>query len=211
MLAEVVRAAEAERMTDMMEPWVWAVLLLAAGLSLAVVEIFIPSGGLIGFFSFCTIVASIIVAFRQGSMLGLGMLAAALAGLPIVIVVALQWWPKTPLGRRMLLKVQDEEDLLPDSPRLRYLKSLIGRVGKATTKMLPSGAVLIDGRNIDAVSEGMAIEAGQRVRVIEVRANRVVVRTVNDEAPSEDAKDPLARPIDTIIPDVRDPFGDQPA
>jgi membrane-bound serine protease (ClpP class) len=135
-------------------------------------------------------------------------LSTALVGIPIVVTVALQLWPKTALGRRMLLVVPESDDVLPDSPRQRFVKGLVGRVGLAKTKMLPAGAVTIDGRTIDAVSEGSPIEIGQRVRVLEVRANRVVVRPVTDETPLENAADPLARPIDTI---TTDPFGEHPA
>ena len=53
----------------------------------------------------------------------------------------------------------------------------------------------------------MAIEAGQPVRVIKVQANRVVVRPVKEETPSETAEDPLQRPIDSVLPD---PFDEPP-
>ena len=49
--------------------------------------------------------------------------------------------------------------------------------------MLPSGAVAFEELTVDAVSEGMAIEAGQKVRVVDVRGNRVVVRPL---LPDED-------------------------
>ena len=44
-------------------------------------------------------------------------------------------------------------------------------------------------------------------RVVEVRANRVVVRPLTDETPSPSAKDPLRRPIDSI---ADDPFEEEP-
>jgi hypothetical protein len=44
--------------------------------------------------------------------------------------------------------------------------------------MLPSGLIRIDGRSYDASSEGMPIEAGQRVKVVDVQTNRLVVRLV---------------------------------
>ena len=69
-----------------------------------------------------------------------------------------------------------DEDVLPDDEVYRKWKSLIGRRGVAKTKLLPSGAVIIDGETFDAFSEGMAIEPGQPVRVIAVRTNRIVVR-----------------------------------
>jgi len=100
--------------------------------------------------------------------------------------------------------VVPRDEVVPDNPKQRQIKSLVGRVGYAKSQMLPSGAVVIDGRTIDAMSEGVPIDVGQKGRVIDVRANRVVVRVVDDDTPTADAKDPLQRPIDSIGPD---PFG----
>jgi hypothetical protein len=44
--------------------------------------------------------------------------------------------------------------------------------------MLPSGAVVVEGRTVNAISEGTAIDAGEAVKVVEVRGNRVVVRKI---------------------------------
>jgi membrane-bound ClpP family serine protease len=78
---------------------------------------------------------------------------------------------------------------------------LVGRVGKVKSKMLPSGAVQIDGQMIDAVSEGMPLEPGQTVRVLEVRGNMVVVRAVEDDATEAEVEAPgdmLSRPIESL-------------
>lgn len=189
----------------MMDPWVWAVILLAIGLSLAILEVFFPSGGLLGFLSAATIVAAVVMAFRQGSVVGLAVLSSTLVAVPLVVAVALKFWPETSMGRRMLLKPPESDQILPDLPRQRQMKALIGRVGHAKSMMLPSGAVVVDGHTIDALSEGVPIEIGRRVRVIEVRGNRVVVRPVDDEVASDSEENPLARPIDSISPD---PFGE---
>jgi len=188
----------------MLEPWVWAVILLAIGLSLAILEVFLPSGGLIGFLSAATIIAAVVLAFRQGSIVGLAVLSGTLVAVPVVVALALKFWPDTPMGQRMLLQPPESDEILPDVPRQRQLKALIGRLGHAKSKMLPSGAVTIDGHTIDALSEGIPIEIGQRVRVIEVRGNRVVVRPTDDEMPSDADPNPLARPIE-------DPFGESSA
>ena len=189
-----------------MDPWVWAVLLLALGLSLSILEVFFPSGGLLGFLAAAMLVTAVVMAFREGQTTGIVVVAGAVVGVPIVVVLALQLWPKTPMGRRMLLASPTDDDVLTQNPKQLQLRSLVGRVGVAKSKMLPSGAVVIDGRTIDAVSEGVPIDEGQKVRVIEVRANRVVVRPLENDAPEPDAKDPLQRPIDAIGPD---PFNEQ--
>ena len=76
------------------------------------------------------------------------------------------------------------------------LEGLVGRVGRAKSKMLPSGIIVVEKQSYDAVSEGMPIEAGQRVRVIEVRGNRLIVEAMGDEPLSQADEDPLARPFD---------------
>ena len=44
----------------------------------------------------------------------------------------------------------------------------------------PAGHATIDGRRVDVVSRGEAIEAGTRIRVIEVAGNRVVVAQIQE-------------------------------
>ena len=190
-----------------MDPWVWAVLLLLVGLGLAVLEVFIPSGGLLGFLSICSVLGSVFLAFRQGPLAGFLVLATAIVGLPVVIVLALKYWPETPMGRRIMLGTPRSEDVRSGITERRGLTDLVGRVGHAKSKMLPSGAVAIDGRIIDAVSEGVPIDPGQRVRVVEVRGSRVVVRPVGDEAPALTDPDALSRPIEAVVPD---PFEEPP-
>jgi membrane-bound serine protease (ClpP class) len=184
-------------------------LLVALGLGLAVLEVFIPSGGILGFLACSAIVAGIILGFRQEEpwWAGPAILGGAVVGLPTVVIFAFKYLPKTAMGRRVLLMPRGSEETLPEDPRMARLKALVGQVAQAKCKMRPAGAITIDGRTIDAVSEGMPIEPGQMVRVIEVRANRVVVRPLNEEAPSPSAEDPLRRPIDSVAPD---PFEEPP-
>ncbi len=204
-----VLLAENAGATYLSAAWAWAVLLLLVGLTLAILEVFIPSGGILGFLAFSSVVAAIVVGFMDGRpWVVLAILATAVFGLPGAVVLALRWWPNTPLGRRTLLNAPGDAEVLPGRNRERDLKELLNRMGIAKSKMLPSGAVTIDGRTIDAVTEGMPVDAGQRVRVVEVHGNRVVVRPVDDESPSATDPDPLSRPIDTV---GLDPFEEPPA
>ena len=79
---------------------------------------------------------------------------------------------------------------------------MVGQIGRAQTRMLPSGAVEIDGRTIDAVSDGMPIEPGQPVRVTEVHGTRVTVRLVSEAAaaasPAASNDDVMAQTIDKL-------------
>ena len=192
-----------------MEPLAWPAILLFVGLALLVLEVFVPSGGLLGFLSLSAMAAGIALAFYQvGAKTGFSFLAITMIAIPTVLVMAFRWWPETPMGRRMLPIPPTEEEIRPDNAERRLLRELVGKYGHARTVMLPSGAVEIEGRVIDAVSEGMPIDPNQPIQIVEVRGTHVVVRPV-DEIPeakpiSRDPNDILSRPIDSGL----DPFDD---
>jgi membrane-bound ClpP family serine protease len=194
------------------EPWLLSILLLLLGVTFIVLEVFVPSGSVLSWLAAVSIIAAIIVAFVGESMLfGAVMLAVTALVLPIVIAGAIRVWPSTPIGRRILLGRPTSEDVLPDGELFHAMKSLVGSRGKAKTNMLPGGIVVIDGREFDAISVGMAIDKGQSVRVVAVEASYLVVRPIGDEeppAPPESArteKDLLSRPLDAL---GIDPFDD---
>jgi len=188
-----------------MDPWVWAVLLLFVGMGLVVLDIFVPSGGIFAFLAVCAIIGAIWLGFSQGSAVGVAVLAGAVFGTLIVVILGLKYWPATSLGKRMLLQVPSSEEVLPENSPRRALEGLVGRVGRAKSKMLPSGIISVDGATLDAISEGLPIEEGQRVKVIEVRGNRVVVQGLADEPPGPSEKDILAQPVDWDNTDLRPP------
>ncbi len=187
-----------------MEIWI-SILLLALGVALAFLEVFFPTAGILAFFSGAALLGAILLGFRYGPNLGLSMTAAVVIGIPILVSLAFRLWPRTAVGKLVLLDAPRSEDVLPDDSLRRQLKGLVGRLGRAKCRMLPSGVVAIDGQTLDAMSEGMVIEAGQTVRIIKVESSRLVVRAVDEEIPDPRSEDPLERPIDTI---ADDPFGE---
>ena len=169
-----------------------------------------PSGGILGFLALSSVLAAIVLAFyHHGPATGFLFVVIAVVSLPVTVVVALHYWPKTRMGQRFLLGLPTRDEVLPNDNRERALKNLIGKTGIAKTPMLLSGDVLIDGKKIDAVSQSLAIEVGQPVVVIEVRANRVVVRpaTRDENKIHLPADDILNRPINELgIDPLDDPL-----
>ena len=184
-----------------MDPLVWSIVLMLFGLALVMLEVFLPSGGILGFLSISSLAAAIILAFyHHGAQVGFVFVLVTAVAVPAVVVVAFKWWPHTPMGKRLLLDLPKSDEVLPDSPLRRTLRQLEGKVGVAKSVMLPSGAVSIDGMTVDATSEGMPIEAGQRVRVIAVHGHRVLVRPADDEPPPPPRKqgDVLSQSIESL-------------
>jgi membrane-bound serine protease (ClpP class) len=189
------------------DPWLWAVLLLVLGLMLLVMEIFFPSAGILAFLAAASLIGAIFFGFKQSNLTGVLILCTEIVGIPTLAILGFKYWPKTTIGRLIMLDTPGKGDTLPEDPEKEFLKSLVGRTGKTKCKMLPSGIIFIDGRKIDAVSEGMPIEVNQEVRVLQVRGKRVVVRPLDEDSPMPNAANPLRKPIEELI---EDPFDESP-
>jgi membrane-bound serine protease (ClpP class) len=189
-----------------MDFWVLAILLLALGFCLKLLEFFFPSGGI---FVVCAVAVwgvAIYFGFCSGPYFGLGMSTVVVIGVPIGFALMLRYWPQTSMGRSVLLTAPKTEDVTPDDTWRQFLKSLVGRVGRAKCKMLPSGVIEIDGRTFEAATVGMAIDEGQTVRVVKVQANRLIVQPDTETPLPAEYENPLDRPIESMD----DPFGDDP-
>ena len=162
-----------------MSALVWVAVLLVLGLSVMVLEVFLPSGGILGFLSLTAIVASVATAFLEGgATVGMAVLTVAAVGVPAVLSLAFRWFPETPLGRRVLPPPPDPAELVPDARSRRRLQELVGRRGRAASEMLPWGIVEIDGGMIDAMSESGPIEPGAAVEAVGVQGRAIVVAAV---------------------------------
>ena len=189
------------------DPLTWAILLLIAGCALLVIEMFIPSGGIISICSGVAIIASMVMAFRQGSTTGLSFMLLTVVAVPSTLGLAIKYWPLTPMGKAFLGELKTTAELKPEDTR----RELVGKLGIAKSKMLPSGSVQIEGKYIDAISQGAAIDIGQAVVVVEVRANRVVVRPADEHEARQiisSKKDVFSTPIEELgMDDFEKPLG----
>jgi membrane-bound ClpP family serine protease len=160
-----------------MSTLVWVVSLLVLGLGVMVLEVFVPSGGILGFVSILALLASVATAFLElGATAGMASLAVVVLAVPAVLSVAFRWFPETPLGRRVLPPAPESADVLPDPTRRQHARDLVGRTGLTVSELLPWGGVQIDGEVVDAVSEDGPIAAGVAIEVVGVQAAALIVR-----------------------------------
>lgn len=192
-----------------MSPVLLALILLVTGLALVILEVFLPSGGILGFLSAIFMVGSVIYAYMKCGMgIGTAFLAATVLIVPVVVSMAIRVWPYTPMGRMILLDsaIDTEQDELEREAR----NALVGRRGIARSQLLPGGVVDIDGEQLHVVIVGTAAEKGDLVEVIEVQGNRILVTRVEEtEEPERVQSDAEEGPSLTSLNDEifeDDPF-----
>jgi len=184
----------------------WVLTLLLLGLGVMVLEVFVPSGGILGFVSIAALIAAVATAFlEQGATAGMAALAVVVLAVPAVLAVAFRWFPETPLGRRVLPPAPEAADVLPDLERRRHMRDLVGHPGKTVSELLPWGRVEIDGEMVEAMSEGGPIEAGVAIEAVGVQGTAVVVRPAEPRAA---APVPPIPPVAGAAPENRAAGGD---
>jgi len=165
-----------------MSPVVWVAALFLVGIGVMILEVFVPSGGVLAFVSLAAIIAAIATAFlKLGLGAGTGMIALSVAVVPAIIGLAFRWFPETPLGRRVLPPPPQPDDVVPDTPRRQRARDLIGQAGRTTIDLLPWGTVAIGTETLDGVSEGGPIDAGTEVVVVAAQGTALVVRPIPRE------------------------------
>jgi membrane-bound ClpP family serine protease len=201
-----------------MDATTWALLLLLLGIIFLVLEFFVPSGGSLGVLCGLSLLASVVVGFLAGRWTGLGILTVEAVVVPAALAAAVRWWPETPIGRLIMIRRPEADEVLPETENYRGLDRLIGRRGSAKGTMLPSGHVIIEGRLYDAISAGGAIDANQDILVIGVSTQRLVVRpdhTIRAELADSSSPNPADRAAspttekprqDPLAQEFADPF-----
>ena len=158
-----------------------AIILIALGLILLLVEIFILPGfgaaGIPGIICILGGSAWIIVQTRDWT------LGLSVAGVTIIITIplaVLAFWlmPRTKVGKTIILNTTERSEDGFQAPS-KELEKLIGKSGTAITPLRPAGAAMIQGIRVDVVSQGDFIAKDSEIEVVRVEGNRVVVRDLS--------------------------------
>src|SRR5262245_25233943 len=100
------RSSESRTRT-MMEGYGLAALLLAIGAILLFAELLLPTHGLLGLAGGGAILCAVFAVSRRNPWAGLALLLVLAAATPFVWAAAMKIWPRTPLGRRIVLPPPD--------------------------------------------------------------------------------------------------------
>ncbi len=145
------------------------ITLYIIGLIAITVELFIP-GAIVGLCGAGCVIASIVFAYLYVSnLLGHILLVLGICFIPVFFVL----WYKL-LTKTFSVKASEKGF---SSARDR-LNDLLSEEGVALTTLRPSGIANIKGDKIDVISEGEMISKNTRIKVVDVKGNRIIVKPV---------------------------------
>jgi len=179
-----------------MYPALWTSLFFGLAFIVAVLEVFLPSGGIFAVLAVGLLITSIVFSFQVSITFGSVYTFFVCLLIPVFLWAALRIWPQTWIGRQILLTPEEDPALIPDE-ELHALKQLVGKHGLAKSKMLLVGLIEVEGYQYSAVSDAEPIESGEPICVLRIEGTSLIVRklhsTENRLAPVENT--PLEDPF----------------
>jgi len=162
--------------------WLIIVVLYALGAAILVAEIFLPSHGILSVAGLGFLGVAVYLTFRQSTPAGYVAIVILIAVLPTMAILAVKYWHRTPVGRRIAPPnpTLTEEDTA--GVRLAELQPLVGQVGQSLTPLRPVGTCEFNGRRVECVAEMGMIERGTTVEAVGIRNRTLVVRPCDHTA-----------------------------
>jgi len=144
-----------------------------AGVLMIIVEILLPTVGLLAGLGVAAMLYSIVLALG-GDIGALAALGIALVISVVLFLLIVSRLPSSKLWNKIVLQKSSrtEEGYVSAAER----SELVGKMGEVLTELRPSGTARIDGRPVDVISEGAYIQKGKQIVVLSVNGSRVVVR-----------------------------------
>ncbi|MDO4740997.1 MAG: NfeD family protein [Eubacteriales bacterium] len=152
-----------------------AVLLLVVGFILVVVEMYVPGFGIPGISGIACLIAGVIIK-AESALEALIMAIVIIVLLCIALSISIRSVSKGRLSKSRLVLHETATDA--ENIGTNDLKFYLGREGVTSTVLRPAGMGEFDGVKLNIVSDGEFIAAGEKVRVVSVEGNRIVVNAV---------------------------------
>ncbi len=152
------------------------IVLFGVGTLMLVVEIFIPSHGILTVAGLGFLVAAVVKTFDYGGRsAGIVAILTCAVLLPTFGFLAIKYWPQTPIGRL----------IAPPNPVLTSadagipidrLQAMVGQSGRAISPLRSVGICDFNGRRVSCVAETGMVDAGVDVEAIGIRNGTLEVR-----------------------------------
>ena len=168
----------------------WEILLFIVGLALIAIEVFVTPGfGIPGFSGIVLVITGLTLALIRNINFDFSLTDSTeiwLALLRVVIPLGLSFFVFIAFGRSILqsrmlkgfVLTETQESTTSFHETIAALQNMLHKQGVAITSLRPSGQVEIENERYDAMAESGLLDAGTKVKVIEISGNILVVRKV---------------------------------
>jgi membrane-bound ClpP family serine protease len=154
-----------------MKLYLFPVLLQFMGIVVIIIEIFIPSLGLLTLIALGLFAYSLYLVFTTiSATIGYVFTGLDLILVPILVYMGIQLLAKSNLSLKQELSTKDGV-----VSQAENLKMYMNKEGTAVTDLRPAGMAMIESARLDVVTDGEYLDNGTKIVVVKVTGNQIIV------------------------------------
>lgn len=147
-----------------------------AGILCIIIEMLMPTVGLLAGAGVAAMLYSVVMTLG-GDINAVYAMLVSFAIAVFIFALIVKKLPSSKLWNRLTLK--DKSNTANGYVSAEPRDELLGKLGTVVTELRPSGSALIADKLVDVISEGAFLTKGEKIIVVAVNGNRVLVRKVN--------------------------------
>lgn len=147
-----------------------------AGILCIIIEMLMPTVGLLAGAGVAAMLYSVVMTLG-GDINAVYAMLVSFAMAVFIFALIVKKLPSSKLWNRLTLK--DKSNTANGYVSAEPREELLGKRGIVVTELRPSGSALIADKLVDVISEGAFLTKGEKIIVVAVNGNRVLVRKVN--------------------------------
>lgn len=147
-----------------------------AGILCIIIEMLMPTVGLLAGAGVAAMLYSVVMTLG-GDINAVYAMLVSFAMAVFIFALIVKKLPSSKLWNRLTLK--DKSNTANGYVSAEPREELLGKLGIVVTELRPSGSALIADKLVDVISEGAFLTKGEKIIVVAVNGNRVLVRKVN--------------------------------
>lgn len=147
-----------------------------AGILCIIIEMLMPTVGLLAGAGVAAMLYSVVMTLG-GDINAVYAMFVSFAMAVFIFALIVKKLPSSKLWNRLTLK--DKSNTANGYVSAEPREELLGKRGIVVTELRPSGSALIADKLVDVISEGAFLTKGEKIIVVAVNGNRVLVRKVN--------------------------------
>lgn len=147
-----------------------------AGILCIIIEMLMPTVGLLAGAGVAAMLYSVVMTLG-GDINAVYAMLVSFAMAVFIFALIVKKLPSSKLWNRLTLK--DKSNTVNGYVSAEPREELLGKRGIVVTELRPSGSALIADKLVDVISEGAFLTKGEKIIVVAVNGNRVLVRKVN--------------------------------
>lgn len=159
---------------------VYGLVLLAVAVALFAIEVFLPTGGVLGVMAGLAAVAGVFCFFKMNTTAGAIGAGVVLLATPVLLVLAVNIWPDTPFGQWVTNSDEQPRQTGPTADASSTADGPApiqpGDAGRTLTGLRPVGVCTINGRRRECFARSGSIDPDVEVEVVSITGHDVYVR-----------------------------------